>query len=94
MHVAHRITGYSRTSDALVEQHPVPPQMLEMVKGIAQVRSDDPEAVWSYPLSDREARHLAQIMSLVLDTGQNEYFLESIASAESAPQAEHRREAV
>jgi hypothetical protein len=81
--VVHRITGYSRANDTLVEQHVIPHRLLSRAKDAAQVRRDDPDAVWSYPLNDEQAQHLARMMHIALDTEHNEYFLEAFAVAES-----------
>jgi hypothetical protein len=80
MTAVHRITGYSRASESLVEE-------------VARVRGDDPSAVWSYPLSDEQAQRLAQAMHITLDTGRNEYFLEAFAAAESQVQPARRSRA-
>ena len=53
MSVEHRLTGYSRTSDAMVEQYPIPRRLLDLAKNVAHVRRDDPEAIWSYQLRHR-----------------------------------------
>jgi len=84
--VVHCITGYSRANDALVEQHTIPPKLLDWAKSAAQVRKDDPDAVWSYPLSNEQAQHLARALRVPLDTQQNEYFLEAFAAADSQAQ--------
>lgn len=87
MSVVHRITGYNRASDAVVEQHTIPHRLLGRAKNAAQVRQDDPDAVWSYPLNDEQARRLAHLMHIALDTEHNEYFLEAFAAAESVVQS-------
>ena len=90
MSAVHRITGYSRTSESMVEQHTVPRRLLGLAKSLAQIPGDDPEAIWSYPLSDEQARQLAQAMQIALDTQQNDYFLEAFAAAERQAQPARR----
>jgi hypothetical protein len=94
MTAVHRITGYSRASESLVEEHSVPRRLLGLAKELARVRGNDPNAVWSYPLSDEQAQRLAQAMHIALDTGRNEYFLEAFAAAESQAQPARRSRAV
>lgn len=81
MKIRHRITGYDRATDAMVEQHELPPRLLPLAKNLARVASDDPDAVWSYPLTDPQVQLLATAMHVALDPGRNEYFLEALAPA-------------
>ena len=83
MSVVHRITGYDRATEALIEQHDVPARMLATAKAAAQISADDPDAIWSYQLSVDAAKRLATAMHIALDTARNDYFLESFAASES-----------
>jgi hypothetical protein len=84
MSVAHRITGYDRATEALVEQHPVPRRLLPSAKTAALISADDPDAIWSYKLSTDAANRLAAAMRVALDTARNDYFLESFEAPRSA----------
>ncbi len=53
-------------------------------KKIAQVRKDDPEAVWSYPLSDAQARSMANLIGAALDAAEAEFFMEAFADPASS----------
>lgn len=81
MSVVHRITGYDRITEALMEQHTVPHRLLPVAKAAAQISADDPDAVWSYKLSAEAASRLAKAMRVALDTARNEYFLEAFAAS-------------
>jgi hypothetical protein len=83
MSVVHRITGYDRATEALLEQHDVPDRLLATVIAAAQVSADDPGAVWSYKLSAVAADRLAAAMHIALNTTRNEYFLEAFVTSES-----------
>lgn len=84
MSVAHRITGYDRATEALVEQHTVPRRLLASAKAAAHIGADDPDAIWSYKLGDDAANRLAVAMRVALDTTRNDYFLESFEAPRSA----------
>jgi hypothetical protein len=84
MSVAHRITGYDRATEALVEQHTVPRRLLRSVKTAAHISADDPAAIWSYKLSADAADRLATAMRVALDPTRNDYFLESFETPRSA----------
>jgi hypothetical protein len=83
MSVVHRITGYDRVTEALTEQHTVPPRLLPAAKAAAQISADDADAVWSYKLGADAAHRLAAAMHVALDTTRNDYFLESFAASGS-----------
>jgi hypothetical protein len=83
MSVVHRITGYDRATETLVEQHTVPPRVLPAAKAAAQISGDDPDAVWSYRLTTDAAQRLATALRVALDTARNDYFLEAFAAPDS-----------
>jgi hypothetical protein len=91
MNVMHRLTGYDRASDALVEQHDVPSRLLPLAKSLARVADDDPEAVWSYLLDAHQVQSLAAALDVPLDVRRNEYFLEAFAPAHRSAQQARRR---
>jgi len=83
MQVIHRLVGYDRRTDRPRVRFDVPNTVLPQAKRIAQVPEDDPEAMWSYPLSQTQARHLAHLIGAQIDPGESEFFLESFADSAS-----------
>jgi hypothetical protein len=83
MSVVHRVTGYDRATDALIEQHEVPARLLIAAKAAALISTDDPDAIWSYKLSADAANRLAAAMRVALDTARNDYFLEAFTESDS-----------
>ena len=79
MRVIHRLVGYDRRTDRPKARFEISDGLLPQAKKIAQERKDDPDAVWSYPLSDARARRLASLIGAELDAGDAEFFLEAFA---------------
>jgi hypothetical protein len=79
MRVTHCLVGYDRDTDQPRERLDIPDDLLEDAKRIAQVPGDDPDAAWSYPLSEAQARSLAKLIGAELDPGAAEFFLEAFA---------------
>ena len=56
-------------------------RLMDRAKCIAGVPTDDPEAVWSYPLSRDQVRYLAELIAAEIDPDRTEFFLEAFAIA-------------
>jgi hypothetical protein len=80
MQVVHRLVGYDLDTDRMKIQVEVPPGLLAEAKRIAAVGEDDPDAAWSYPLSDEQARKLAALIGTGLESSRTEFFLEAFAT--------------
>ena len=84
MRVTHRLVGYDGATDRMKMRFDIPEDLLPDAKKIAQVRKDDPEAVWSYPLSDVQARSMANLIGAALDAAEAEFFMEAFADPASS----------
>jgi hypothetical protein len=80
MSVVHRLVGYSRKTDRLVERYDIPPSKLGQAIAIAAVDDDDPDATSSYALSNEQARGIAALISAAVDPRELEFFLEAFAA--------------
>jgi hypothetical protein len=63
--VVHRLVGYDRQTDRMKAQFDIPDQLLREAKKIGKVPDDDPDAAWSYPLTEASARRLASLIGVV-----------------------------
>jgi hypothetical protein len=81
MRVIHRLVGYDQKTDRAKVSFKVAERLLSDAKRIAKVPNDDPQAVWSYPLSTDQVSELARLIGAQLDPGEAEYFLEAFAKA-------------
>ena len=79
MRVMHRLVGYDLDTDRMKVRVEVPLDLLAEAKRIAQVGENDPDAAWSYPLSDEQARELAALVGTGLEAGRMVFFLEAFA---------------
>jgi hypothetical protein len=61
MRVIHRLVGYDRQTDRMKVRFEIPEHLMPEVKNIAKVPADDPEAAWSYPLTEAKTRVIAQV---------------------------------
>ena len=86
MSVVHQLVGYDRQTDRRRQNFEIPEDRLSEVKQIARVPRDDPDAVWSYPLSLAQAREIAGLIGGSVDPGA-EFFLEAFSDsiARNAP---------
>ena len=75
-HVAHSIVGYDRTSERVVCEFEVLSFLDTLAQKIAEVDSDDPDGVFTYPLSERQVAAFSFILGLVADQVRCDYFLE------------------
>jgi hypothetical protein len=80
MRVKHRLVGYDRHTDRIKVQFEVPDHLMPEAKKIARVPADDPDTVWSYPLSDAKARRLAHLIGAKAELEDTEFFLEAFAA--------------
>jgi hypothetical protein len=78
MKVIHRLVGYDRRTDQGKQRFDIPDTRLRDAKEIARVPDDDPDAVWSYRMSDAQARRVAKLVGGKLDRDA-EFFLEAFA---------------
>lgn len=48
-------------------------------KKIAKVPADDPDAAWSYPLTEAKTRRVARLIGVQADPSEAEFYLEAFA---------------
>jgi hypothetical protein len=77
MEIIHRLVGYDRQTDRMLVQFDIPVHLMPEVKKIARVPADDPDAVWSYPLTTAGARKIASLIGIELAAKDAEFFLEA-----------------
>ena len=82
-HVTHSIVGYDRTTERVVCEFEVFSFLDTLAQKIAEVDSDDPDGVFTYPLSERQVTALSFILGLVADQGRYDYFLEPLSLNEN-----------
>ena len=80
MGIVHRLVGYDRRTDRKKQNWDIPDDRLSAVKEIARVPQDDPDAVWSYPLSLAQAREVASVVGLAIDPDAD-FFLEAFSDS-------------
>lgn len=78
-HVVHRLIGYDRDTDRVKVQFDIPDQLMPAAKKIANVQADDPEAVWSYALTENKVRRLASLIGVNAKPNDAEFYLEAFA---------------
>lgn len=85
MTVKHRLIGYDVQTDRQIVRFDIDARLMDQAKRIARVSDDDPEAVWSYPLSRDQVRNLAKLIAAEIDRDRAEFFLEAflVASPET-----------
>jgi hypothetical protein len=64
-------------------QFEIPEHLMPGAKKIAKVQEDDPEAAWSYPLSEAKARRLARLIGTEAEIGDAEFYLEAFADPQA-----------
>src|SRR6266702_8278445 len=67
MRVTHSLVGYDRHTDRMKCRLDVPDNLMPEVKRIIRVPTDDPDAVWSYPLTQAKVRLLASLIGAEID---------------------------
>jgi len=90
MKVTHRLVGYDKKTDRAKVRFDIADRLLDDAKRIAKVPADDPEAVWSYPLTPHQVRKLAQLLGADFDLGKSEFFLEAFAEPKPKNASERR----
>lgn len=78
--ITHRLVGYDRATERVVDEYDVPDTILPTAKMIAHVPADDPEAAMCYRLAADEARGLAGFIKAGIDADGRDYFLEGFAA--------------
>jgi len=79
MQIIHRLVGYDRQTDRMRIRFDIPDQVMPEVKKIAKVVTDDPDAAWSYPLTEAKTRRIALLIGAQADPGEAEFYLEAFA---------------
>jgi hypothetical protein len=79
MRVIHRLVGYDRQTDRMKVQFDIPDDRLAEAKKIAKVSAEDPDAVWSYPLSESGARRFASLIGVDVGAKDAEFFFEAFS---------------
>lgn len=97
--VEHRLVGYDKRTERVAVEHAIPVARMPVVKKIARVPRDDPQAVHCYALDRSQARDIAGELGVKLNLDRCDYFLEGFApaqpvagaaAAEAAPGSEGR----
>jgi hypothetical protein len=79
--ITHRLVGYDRATERVVDEYPVPDDKLDAAKTLAHVPTDDPEAALCYPLRPAEAKDLAGFIGASnVKPERCDYFLEGFAA--------------
>lgn len=78
--IVYDLVGYDRTTERMVEQHPVPQALVRVVKHIADIgdRSDSELGAWE--LTEIQVKKIAEVLQANLDLGRCEFFLEPSAA--------------
>ena len=79
MRIVHRLVGYDRQTDRMRLRFDIPDQLMPEVKKIARFATDDPDAAWSYPLTEAKTRRIARLIGAQADPGEAEFYLEAFA---------------
>jgi hypothetical protein len=77
--VIHRLVGYDRETDRIKTQFDVLAHLMAEATRIAKVPADDPDAAWSYPLTQTKARRLASVIGVQANPKDAEFYLEAFA---------------
>ena len=75
-HVSHRLVGYDTRTERVAFEREIPDRNLPLVKDIARVDEDDPDAAGSYPLSADQAHHIADVIGAPSPPSNVDFFLE------------------
>jgi hypothetical protein len=75
-HIAHRLVGYDATTERVAFERVIPDRTMPLVREIARVDADDPDAVGSYALSADQAHHIADIIGVPPPPRGIDFFLE------------------
>ncbi len=83
-HTRHQLTGYDRETRLLAVEYDVEPAKLRKIRKIANVSSEDPDAIGSYPLGGTQLRAISALLGRDFDNDRYEFFLEPTAEAPRA----------
>ena len=75
MRIIHRLVGYDRQTDRIRLRFDIPDHLMPEAKKIAKVPADDPDAAWSYPLTDAKTRRVARLIGVQADPSEAEFYL-------------------
>jgi hypothetical protein len=81
MRVTHCLIGYDRQTDRMKFRFDIPEPLMHDARIIAQVPQDDPDAAWSYPLSNAQTRNLADLIGAAVDPDEAYFYLEAFADS-------------
>jgi hypothetical protein len=81
MRVTHCLIGYDRQTDRMKFRFDIPEPLMHDARIIAQVPQDDPDAAWSYPLSNAQTRNLADLIGAAVDPDGAYFYLEAFADS-------------
>jgi hypothetical protein len=81
MRVIHRLVGYDRQTDRIKIQFDIPDDRMAETKKIAKVPLDDPDAAWSYHLTEARTRQVAKLIGVDVAMKEAEFFLEAFSVA-------------
>jgi len=73
MRIMHRLVGYDRQTDRMRLRFDIPDHLMPEAKKIAKVPSDDPDAVWSYPLTAAKIQRIARLIGVQTDPSEAEF---------------------
>jgi hypothetical protein len=90
MKVLHCLVGYDKKTDRAKVRFAIADRLLGDAKRIAKVPEDDPEAVWSYPLTPEQVRKMGNLIGANLELEKSEFFLEAFTDANPQDRAERR----
>lgn len=79
MRIIHRLVGYDRQTDRIRLRFDIPDHLMPEAKKIAKVPADDPDAAWSYPLTEAKTRRVARLIGVQADPSEAEFYLEAFA---------------
>jgi hypothetical protein len=85
MVTVYRLVGYDRTSEFLEERHDIPAGQVAPAKRTAGIGAAESELLGDWPLSDDQARAIAELIHLAIDLAHRDYFLEPYVMPEGAP---------
>jgi hypothetical protein len=74
MPIIHSLVGYDSQTDRMVARFDIPDHLMPDAKKIAKVPADDPDAAWSYPLTEAKTRRIARLIGVRADPGEADFF--------------------
>jgi len=83
MTVRHKIRGYDRRTDELVEEHDLPAACLDRIRPLVSAGRDDPDLVAVYPLDAAAIQAIVALLPVRLDLDRYDFFLDADASWET-----------